>query len=153
VRWVSYAAAADPTLTGLFLFASPTLFAWLILGTEVSATGEALGRIGGGAMFAVGLAAWPVASPTTHATRALLIYNAVATGYLCYLGSVANLAGFLLWPAVIVHAALVLLLMWNLLADSRDRVSREDTRVGRNSAQHATGVAMPLTAGRPPDAY
>jgi hypothetical protein len=34
------------------------------------------------------------------------------------------------------------LLMWNLLVDSRDEVPREDTRLGRSSAQHPTGVEI-----------
>ena len=51
MRWILYAAAADPALTGLFMLASPWLFGQLILGADFSGPALALGRIGGAAMF------------------------------------------------------------------------------------------------------
>jgi hypothetical protein len=122
MRWILYAAAADPTLTGLFMLASPSLFGRLILGAEFSGPALALGRIGGAAMFALGLASWPsskAAGPATAAMRALLIYNVLATLYLGYLGGVAKMEGVLLWPAVAVHAALAFMLALGWLFSAR----------------------------------
>jgi hypothetical protein len=124
MRWILYAAAADPMLTGLFMFASPSLFGQLILGgADSSAATLALGRIGGAAMFALGLASWPsistMAAPASSPTRALLIYNVLATLYLTYLARVAQMAGVLLWPAVAVHATLVVLLALGWLVSAR----------------------------------
>jgi hypothetical protein len=122
MRWILYIAAADPTLTGLFMLASPWLFGQLILGADFSGAALALGRIGGAAMFALGLASWPAgtaADPATAANRALLIYNVLATLYLSYVGGVAKMEGVLLWPAVAVHAALAILLALRLLVSAR----------------------------------
>jgi hypothetical protein len=47
MRWIVLAAATDLTLTGVLLIVSPVLFAWLILGAEPYAAGQALGRIAG----------------------------------------------------------------------------------------------------------
>lgn len=125
MRWVGLAAIADPILTGLLLVINPKLFGLLILGAELSAAGQALGRIGGIAMFALGLASWPAviaAHVATPATCALLIYNLVATAYLSYLAVVDKMAGVLLWPAVALHGALAILLAVQL-ARPRDKMS------------------------------
>jgi len=122
MRWILYVAAADPTLTGLFLLASPSLFSQLILGADASETALALGRVGGAAMFALGLASWPsnaTVGPATAANRALLIFNVLAVPYLSYLGSIANMKGVLLWPTVAVHAALAVLLALRWLVSTR----------------------------------
>ena len=65
MRWILYAAAADPAMTGLFMLASPWLFGQLILGADFSGPALALGRIGGAAMFALGLASWPSGATLT----------------------------------------------------------------------------------------
>ena len=119
MRWIHYAAAADPTLTGLFMLASPWLFGQLILGADFSGPALALGRIGGAAMFALGLASWPSSATATPAFRALLIFNVLATLYLGYLGAVAKMEGVLLWPAVAVHAALAILLALGWVVSAR----------------------------------
>jgi hypothetical protein len=124
MRWILYAAVADPTLTGIFTFASPSLFGQLILGSaDFSPAALALGRIGGAAMFALGLASFPsgptIAMPATSATGTLLIYNVLATLYLGYLGGIAQMEGVLLWPAVAVHAALAIMLALRWLVRSR----------------------------------
>ena len=122
MRWILYIAAADPTLTGLFMLVSPSLFGQLILGTDFSGASLALGRIGGAAMFALGLASWPCGArvdAAAAANRALLIYNVLATLYLGYLAGVAKMEGILSWPAVAVHAALAALLTLRWLASAR----------------------------------
>jgi len=44
MRWIII-APAEAALTGLVLIVGPSLFAWLILGAQLTAPGEALGRI------------------------------------------------------------------------------------------------------------
>jgi hypothetical protein len=119
MRWILYAAAADPALTGLFMLASPWLFGQLILGVDFSGPALALGRIGGAAMFALGLASWPSSATVTPAFRALLVFNVLATLYLGYLGGIAKMEGVLLWPAVAVHAALAILLVLGWVVRAR----------------------------------
>ena len=106
-------AAVLEAATGLALMIHPPLVTWLLLGEQVSGAGEALGRVAGFALFGLGLACWPrleSAGVNNPALRALLAYNLLATLYLTYLGIGGRLVGSLLWPAVVIHAVLTLLL-------------------------------------------
>jgi hypothetical protein len=66
-------------------------------------------------LLALGLACWPgpqhVASGWA-AFRGMLTYNVLVALYLTHLGAVGHLAGLLLWPAVALHAAVALSLIW-----------------------------------------
>ena len=91
---------------------SPSLFVRLLLGAELSEPGQALGRLTGFALLALGLACWPAAqaqSRTGAALRAMLIYSLLTTSYLLYLGTTGDLVGLLLWPAIAFHAVSTLL--------------------------------------------
>jgi|SRR5262245_27278479 len=113
VRWVTSAAAIEAAATGLLLIVSPTVFSGLILGAELSDLGQALGRLSGIALLGTALPAWPApaaAGSPASAIRALLIYNVLATIYLAYLGLAGQFVGILLWPAVVLHALLGILL-------------------------------------------
>jgi hypothetical protein len=111
---------------------SPTLFVRLLLGAELSEPGQALGRLAGIALLALGLACWPAAqaqSRTVAALRAMLIYSLLATIYLLYLGTTGHLVGWLLWPAIAFHAASTLLLGRAWLSDrqrTRPRSQAQD---------------------------
>jgi len=93
----------------MLLLLSPQLFGWLIFGAELSASGQALGRLAGIALLGFALACWPDTAATSH-TRAMLAYNLIASAYLCYLGIAGKLVGLLLWPAVGLHLILSVLL-------------------------------------------
>jgi hypothetical protein len=54
-QWCVPAAAVEATATGLILIVGPSLFAWLILNAELSASGQALGRFTGIALIGAGL--------------------------------------------------------------------------------------------------
>jgi hypothetical protein len=85
----------------------------LLLGAALSGAGQALGRLAGFALLALGLACWPAAqaqSRTSTALRAMLIYSLLTTSYLLYLGTTSDLVGLLLWPAIAFHAVSTLLL-------------------------------------------
>jgi hypothetical protein len=106
-------AAVIEAATGLALIIHPPLLSHLLLGEGVSGAGMALGRVAGFALVGLGLACWPgleSAGVNTPALRALLAYNLLATLYLAYLGIGGRLVGSLLWPAVVIHAVLTLLL-------------------------------------------
>jgi hypothetical protein len=51
----------------------------------------------------------------------MLIYSAVATLYLAYVGFVDGLTGILLWPAVVLHVILTALLTWALIRDEKTK--------------------------------
>ena len=110
--------------TGLIALINPALFAWLILGAELSDAGRALGRLAGVAMIGAGLSAWwPLSKlPSSSAgVPAVTIYNLLATVYLAYLGIAGQLVGILLWPAVAPHAVLSVLLGRDWLAPEAGR--------------------------------
>jgi len=105
--------ASLEAVTGLALMIEPAIVSRLLLGTGVSGVGLALGRVAGFALVSLGLACWP--SPdapggVSAALRGMLAYNPLAAIYLLYLGIVAEETGVLLWPAMVIHAVLTLLL-------------------------------------------
>ncbi|MGH7178903.1 MAG: hypothetical protein ACREJC_16120 [Tepidisphaeraceae bacterium] len=108
--------------TGLALVAVPDTVVRLLLGTAVTGAGIPLGRLAGIALLALGLACWPGKSEARPALRAMLTYNSLATLYLLFLGLRGEWVGWLLWPAVVLHAGLTLLLAraWFKATRSRD---------------------------------
>jgi hypothetical protein len=127
-RWIVLAAAVEAIATSLVLLISPSLFAWLVLGAELSETGEALGRLTGIVLLSFGLACWPASAAVKQSAkvnRALTIYNALATIYLVYLGVGGKLIGILLWPAVVLHVVLTMLVgrVWRAGGQSAHRVT------------------------------
>ena len=92
----------------------PVIVVTLLLGADLAGVGIPLGRCFGVALVALGLACWPgpqYAEGGSSAFRAMLTYNALIALYLAYLG-LGHLRGFLLWPAVALHAVVALLLIW-----------------------------------------
>ena len=107
-------AAVLEGATGLVLMIHPVLVAQLLFGDGVSGVGKVLSRVAGIALLALGVACWPgreAGSASASSIGALLTYSLLVTLYLVYLGVVAHLAGILLWPAVVVHAVWMLLLV------------------------------------------
>jgi hypothetical protein len=114
VSLISLSAAVE-VATGIALIIRPSALAWLLLGTDLSQAGQALGRVAGLALLALGWACWPSkeAAGTSAAPFALLVYNVLITAYLAYLGAVEGLVGKLLWPAVAIHAVISIMLVRN----------------------------------------
>ena len=108
-------AAVVEVDTGLVLLIDPALVVTLLLGVDVSGAGILLGRCFGIALLALGMACWPSRQRTENsapAFRAMLIYNLLIALYLAYLGTAGHLVGMLLWPGVVLHAIVALLLVW-----------------------------------------
>jgi hypothetical protein len=106
-------AAALEGATGLALLIDPPVVARLLLGGDLTGAGAAVGRVAGLGLLSLGLACWPgsgVPRDVTPALRGMLTYNLLATVYLLYLGIDGEGVGMLLWPAVVLHAVLTLLL-------------------------------------------
>jgi hypothetical protein len=101
--------------TGLALIADPAAVVGLLLGAASAEAGLPVARCFGVALLALGWACWPGrdrAAGAPAAAGAMLIYNTLIALYLGYLGGMQNASGPLLWPAVILHAAVALLLAW-----------------------------------------
>jgi hypothetical protein len=90
-----------------------------LFGAPLPPAGQALGRLAGFALLALALACWPRQS-TVDASRsplaALFGFSVLTAIYLVYLGVVHQLGGLLLWPAVVLHLVLAVLLARSWLA-------------------------------------
>ena len=103
-------AAVGEATTGLVLLIYPPIVVWLLFGAEIAGPGVVMSRITGIALIALGVACWPGNDAGGNAVRAMLCYSLLATLYLAYLGIAGEQVGMLLWPAVVVHALLTILL-------------------------------------------
>jgi hypothetical protein len=98
--------------TGLALLGLPAVVFRLLLGVDSPAP-EALlvGRVAGGALLAIGVSCWLDRNdrqPAPGLLTGVLIYDVVAAVLLAHAGSVLDMAGVALWPAVALHGALAL---------------------------------------------
>ena len=117
-------AAVSEAATGVALIIVPSLVGRLLLGAELIGVTIPVARVAGIALIALGLACWPGKEATgtpTRALRAMLCYSLLITLYLAYLGIRGEWVGVLLWPAVVVHAILTILLVRAWLKDRQAR--------------------------------
>ena len=110
---LNFAAVAE-TATGLALLIAPSLVGQLLFGEELAGVAIAVARVTGIALIALGVACWP-GPPLVG----MLIYSAMVTLYLAYLGLAGGLTGIFLWPAVALHAILSVFLGRLWLAGDR----------------------------------
>lgn len=100
-------AAIGEAITGLALLIVPSLVSWLLLGTELTGISIPIARVTGIALVGLGIACWPGCT----AVCGMLTYSGLVTLYLSYLGMRGEWVGPLLWPVVVLHAVLTLLLV------------------------------------------
>jgi len=98
-------AAGGEAATGVALLLVPSLVGQWLFGAELIGVGITMARVTGIALIALGVACWP-GTPLVG----MLIYSAAVTLYLAYLGLAGGLTGILLWPAVVLHAIITVLL-------------------------------------------
>jgi hypothetical protein len=96
-------AAIIEAATGVALILVPSLVGHLLLGIELSGV---IVRVAGIALIALAVACWP--GPPM---LGMLIYNAAVALYLTYVGFSGDASGVLLWPVVILHAVMTVLLI------------------------------------------
>jgi hypothetical protein len=99
-------AAVGEVATGLAMLIVPSIVGQLLLGEPLAGVAIAVARVAGIALVALGIACWP-----GPARAGMLTYGAAVTVYLAYLGFAGHLGGLLLWPAVVLHAVLTVLLI------------------------------------------
>jgi len=98
--------------TGLALLVYPPIVVHLLLGAAIAgldapaAVGIVIGRVTGIALIALGVSCWPGGT----ALAGMLTYSTLVTLYLAYLGVDGVWVGVLLWPTVVLHAVLSVLL-------------------------------------------
>ena len=98
-------AAVGEGATGLALLIVPSLVGQLLLGEHLAGVAIPVARVAGIALIALGIACWP-GPPLVG----MLIYSALVTLYLAYLGFTSILAGVLLWWVVALHVVLTVFL-------------------------------------------
>ena len=104
-KLLMFTAVAEAA-TGLALLIVPSLVGRLLLGAEPTGVATPVARAFGIALVALGVACWPGRTPFCG----MLTYSVLITAFLAYLGIRGEWAGPLLWPAVVLHAVIVILL-------------------------------------------
>lgn len=108
-------AAVVEVGTGLALMIDPAIVITLLLGANEAGQVAPLGRVLGIALLALGLACRPSRQRLDDGSQAfqgMLTYNLLIAVYLAYIGTVGHLEGMLLWPGVVLHSVVALLLIW-----------------------------------------
>ena len=106
--------AALESATGCAFIGVPNVVVKLLLGAEVSGVGLAASRVAGMGLLSLGIACWPSrAAGNSHSEiNAMLTYNALVALYFLRLGIGGEWVGKWLWPAVVLHVILTILLLW-----------------------------------------
>ena len=109
-KTLNFAAVAE-ILAGLAMLIVPSLVGQLLFGQQLAGVAIPVARVTGIAWIALGIVCWP-ATPLIG----MFVYSSAVTVYLAYIGFVGEFSGALLWPVVVFHACLSILLGWALLA-------------------------------------
>jgi hypothetical protein len=113
--------------TGLGLIAAPSLVVRLLLGSPLDTSAPMmLGRVAGAALLALGVACWLARNDTQSPTvrglvAAMLLYNVAIVALLAFAGLGLGLQGVALWPAVVLHALITILLGRAWFMNTKDR--------------------------------
>jgi hypothetical protein len=112
-RLLFKASAIVEILTGLAFLAAPILFVGLLLGSGLGPTGVAVARVLGIGLLSLGVAGWESPGQDIRlASRAgLCIYNVGAAVVLVIFGTYGGMSGILLWPAVVLHALIGVMML------------------------------------------
>src|SRR5512132_2082354 len=92
--------------TGLAVLIIPSLGSWLLFGAELAGVSVLLARVTGIALIGLVVSCWAGST----ALCGMFTYCALVTLYLAYLGIAREFSGILLWPAMLLHAVLTVLL-------------------------------------------
>ena len=84
----------------------------LVFGATTEGTGTLFARLAGIGLIALGLACLPsnVAGTQRIAVRGLFIFNVAATIFFAWVAVATTFRGIVLWPVVILHAVLAIVL-------------------------------------------
>ena len=105
VRSLLALAAVGEAATGVALLIVPSLIGRWLFGEDLTGIAVIMARVAGIALVAFGVACGP-GTPLL----AMLGYGVASALYLAYLGFTGGASGALLWPAVVLHLVLTVLL-------------------------------------------
>jgi hypothetical protein len=112
MKFLLVITAALESLTGIALLLAPSAVTGLLLGASLDGPAAAVvARVGGAGLLALGTACWFSRNYGTSPAAcglvvAMTLYNVAAVLVLTHAGAALGLAGIMLWPAVILHAAM-----------------------------------------------
>lgn len=101
---------------GILLLVDPSIAVRWLLGVEIAGPGIIISRIAAIALLSLGVACWPARS-AHQPIYGMLTYGILVMVYLIVVGT-GGTAGVLLWPAVVAHAILSVLLFIALRRES-----------------------------------
>jgi len=107
-RLLIFTALAEG-FTGVILFAYPPIIVRLLFGQEIAGTGLILGRLAGLGLIALAVACLP-RGQSRGAFDGMLAWSVLAALYLIVVG-IGGTSGILLWPMVVIHGILAVLLV------------------------------------------
>lgn len=102
-------AALGEAGTGVILAIYPPIVVRLLFGAEIAGAGVNMSRIAGMALIGLGAACWP-GNGTRRALYGMVTYSVLAMLFLINVGVRGEGVGPLLWPGVVAHALLIVLL-------------------------------------------
>ena len=105
---LAFVAAAE-AITGLIVIVWPSVVVHLLFAEEASGPGIGMSRLAGVALIGLGIACWPGKSAVQQ-LYGMFAYSTLALLYLIHIGFRGIAVGVLLWPAVVAHAILSVLL-------------------------------------------
>ncbi len=111
---VTVAAIAE-ILTGLALLVAPTVVGHLLLGEAMTAMAVLVARVAGLALVGLGMAFWP-GPPIVG----MIAYSTGVAILLSWFWLRGEASGLLLWPAVMLHVILAVVMLWSLAAQNDD---------------------------------
>ena len=107
--------------TGLMLVAAPSVVTWLLLSSSLDGSVSLIvARLTGLALLTLTVACWLArldgeTRAATGLVTAMVLYNVGATILLAYAGLGLRFYGILLWPAVLLHTAMSIWCIMQLL--------------------------------------
>ena len=107
-------------VTGMALIVVPSLVVKLLFGADIAGIAIVTSQFAGLALMSLGVACWPRGSASS-ALYGMLTYSSLATLGLLYVILGTKWNGPLLWPAVVLHAALTLFLARAWFKSPEDR--------------------------------
>jgi hypothetical protein len=108
MRTLAFASIAE-VVTGMALIVVPSLVVKLLFGADIADIAVVTSQFAGLALLSLGVACWPRGSASS-ALAGMLTYSSLATLGLLYLALGGKWSGPLIWPSVMLHAVLTLLL-------------------------------------------
>ena len=117
---VVMAASLLEIVVGITFIAVPDIPCRLVFAATPESVAILLARFAGVGLLGLGVACLPSkrAEPNRGAVLGLLAFNVGATIFFAWVAVATSFRGFLLWPAVILHAAIAAALFPQFLAKS-----------------------------------